>query len=368
MLCGSVLTASLLSALFAGARGHGWVVQPMSKNEFSYQLRWPHPQGIPRDFGAEPQSCAKGNTAGNQNDKPSSSCGAYTDTYARGLDLWQQWYDFKEVEVPLLTPGSDMLVRTRITADHGGQAWMMVACGVEISESVNWTLLERSASDRSSHFLPSNPAIYAWQMSTTVGGYLEASFHVPASFSCPTDQAVGRWLWKTGNSCHDYNNVGRQTETFLKEENELWNRPGLNACTRNPETFISCFDFKVDAPASTLPPTPAPPTPPPTPAPPAPPTTTPQPTPAPTPQPTPAPVPTTPAPAPSCCKWSNSCGGGCATGYCSSSEANCGGCGGTWCDPLALASSSSSLVSDGRPGHRLRSMQDRKATLAAKHE
>merc|ERR1719382_2281797 len=156
---------------------------------------------------------------------------------------------------------------------------MMVACGVEISESVNWTFLERSDFDRSSNYLPSNPAIYAWQMQTS-GGNLEMSFHVPASFSCPTDQAVGRWLWKTGNSCHDYNNVGRHTETFLKDENELWNRPNLSACTRNPETFISCFDFKVDPPAS---PTPAPPTPPTSPAPPAPPTPAPQPTPEPTP-------------------------------------------------------------------------------------
>merc|ERR1719245_2284941 len=122
----------------------------------------------------------------------------------------------------------------------------------------------------------------------TSGGNLEMSFHVPASFSCPTDHAVGRWLWKTGNSCHDYNNFGRPTETFLKEENELWNRPNLSACTKNPEQFISCFDFKVTAPAA---PTPAPPTAAPTPAPP-----TATPTPAPPTPTTAAPTPAPPAP------------------------------------------------------------------------
>merc|ERR1719203_2192695 len=58
--------------------------------------------------------------------------------------------------------------------------------------------------------------------------------------------------------------------------------------------------------------------------------TTPEPTPAPT---TPQP---TPAPAPSCCKWASNCGGSCATGWCSSSQSNYGGCGGNWCAPTLL--------------------------------
>jgi len=66
--------------------------------------------------------------------------------------------------------------------------------------------------------------------------------------------------------------------------------------------------------------------------------TTPQPTPAPTtPQPTPAPTQPTPAPAPNCCKWASNCGGSCATGWCSSSQSNCGGCGGHWCAPTLLS-------------------------------
>merc|ERR1719150_2183646 len=92
-------------------------------------------------------------------------------------------------------------------------------------------------------------------------------------------------------------------------------------------------------PAPTTPapqPTPAPTTPQPTPAPTTAPTT-PQPTPVPTPQPTPVPTPQpTPAPAPSCCKWASNCGGSCATGWCSSSQSNCRGCGGTWCAPSLL--------------------------------
>jgi len=75
-------------------------------------------------------------------------------------------------------------------------------------------------------------------------------------------------------------------------------------------------------------PTPTPPTQAPTTAP------TPPPTPAPTSPPTAAP---TPATGPSCCKWASSCSGGCASGWCSSSQANCGGCGGTWCAPSLLS-------------------------------
>merc|ERR1740139_1503353 len=65
----------------------------------------------------------------------------------------------------------------------------------------------------------------------------------------------------------------------------------------------------VPTPEPTPQPTPAPPTEQPTPAPP-----TPQPTSEPTPAPTPQP---TSAPAPSVCCWQQSCGGDCASGYCS---------------------------------------------------
>lgn len=403
----------------------------MSKNEFANQLRNNWIDGMPTDFRAEPQSSAKGNLQGNMQNFPGASCGANSDDYARGLDLWQQWYDEAGFAVPLLTPGTDLRVRAKITADHGGQAWMMIACGTEISENVNWTILERAQSDRGHNFLPSNPAIYGWRLGTA-GGAVVSHFHVPSSFSCPSGLAVGRWMWKAAQNCNDYNNIGRDTETFLESESKLTGNMAPACPPNNPaETFISCFDFKMNGPTpqpTPAPPTPPTPAPPPTPLPPTP-APTPTPTPAPpvlgcseciqncrdycgdfgggygnaecwgsprysfckcregeaflldgcpcerdncpsattpapsTPAPTPpvgpspsptppdTPAPTTPqptpapttAPAPSCCKWSGNCGGSCASGYCSTSTANCNSCGGTWCAPSALGSDTSFL-------------------------
>merc|ERR1712039_994181 len=143
----------------------------------------------------------------------------------------------------------------------------------------NWTNLERAQSDRSVGFLPSNPAIYSW---STGGGRNARYWHVPSSFNCPTGQAMGRWVWKTGNSCNDFNNAGRvKTESFLESESDANGGTHAGACSGGggfPETFLACIDFVVNQT-----PTPAPPTPQPTPAPPTPPT----PAPVPTPQPTP---------------------------------------------------------------------------------
>merc|ERR1719443_2873219 len=97
--------------------------------------------------------------------------------------------------------------------------------------------------DRTMHFLPSNPNIFAW----AVGSLRQAvtRWQVPADLSCPNGRAHGRWLWKTGNSCNDANNVGRPSETFVLEEMRLvGNRAGL--CRSPPETFISCFDFLIE--------------------------------------------------------------------------------------------------------------------------
>ena len=60
-----------------------------------------------------------------------------------GLDAWQQWYDAAGIAVPVITPGSEMKVRIEWSADHGGQYLFMIACGNEISESINWTYLEQ---------------------------------------------------------------------------------------------------------------------------------------------------------------------------------------------------------------------------------
>jgi hypothetical protein len=81
---------------------------------------------------------------------------------------------------------------------------------------------------------------------------------------------VGRWLWKTGSSCNDINNVGRKTQTFKQDEyakvvhndHQSWVK---EACTSPAETFISCLDFQM---AGGPTPGPTPPTPPPPPPPP----------------------------------------------------------------------------------------------------
>ena len=62
-----------------------------------------------------------------------------------GLDAWQQWYDAAGIAVSVITPGSDMKVWIEWSNDHGGQHWFMIACGNEISESIHWICLERSA-------------------------------------------------------------------------------------------------------------------------------------------------------------------------------------------------------------------------------
>jgi len=273
----------LATTLFERAVGHAHMVEPMSRNEMAYQLAGALPAGMPGDFQYCPHCCVGA--------FPDGACGS-GDT--RGTDVWQQWYDASGLAMPTLTPGSDFKVSQLMNADHGGQVWVMVACGNEISENVNWTYLERSDFDRGGeNYLPSNPEIYGWYENMSYGSHREWWLHVPASFSCPGGTAVGRWLWKTGNSCNDFNNVGFKTTTFKASE---WAAVGkdVQACTGSPETFISCVDFKV---LSAAVPTPAP-TPP---------------TQAPT---TPAPPPPTTAPAPGCSDANQYCEDWAANGEC----------------------------------------------------
>jgi hypothetical protein len=176
--------------------------------------------------------------------------------------------------------------------------WLQVACADRIEEGLQWTLLERAQGDRHHHYLPSSPAIYAWSQGTS-GGTTTARFAVPSGFSCPAGRGVGRYVWKTGNSCTDSKNIGaHSTEPFSRDEYcatvSGWCPTECSAGGSSPggggaiETFLSCFDF-----TTSVGPTPTPPVPTPRPAP--------TPTPAPTPAP-PAPVPTPPSPrVPSCC-------------------------------------------------------------------
>jgi len=265
-----MLSKVIVAASASGASGHGWIHNPISKNEMAYHH---FVDGMPDSLRWEPQTCYWGNQAGVRIDGNGYSCGAKEGPAAQGLNVWQKWYDAAKVAVPSITPGQDIPVQITITADHGGQAWFTIACADHIGEDVAWTYLERSASDRDHHFMPSNPGIYAWATSeaaSTMGNEIKASWTLPEDFTCPSGKVVGRWLWKTGSSCNDFNNVGRPTETFNQTEYQrvlnafhphTWMKV---ACTDPPETFISCLDFQMSGmPPS--PPGPSPPTPPPAP-------------------------------------------------------------------------------------------------------
>jgi len=256
------------------AAGHAWVTSPLSKNQMAVKVRNNAPAGFPNEFLYDPQSCAR-----------ATVCGGSSAASSQGLNVWEPWYEQTNTPIPVLTPGTDMEVKVSISAEHGGQAWMQIACGVDY-ENANWTLLERAQSDRSVGFLPSNPAIYSWK---TGGGRNARYWHVPSSFNCPTGQAVGRWIWKTGNTCNDFNNLGRvKTESFQESESDANGGTHATACTGGggfPETFLTCIDFVMNQT-----PTPAPP---PTPGPVVNPTPTP---PAPTPVDNPSPSPPAPTP------------------------------------------------------------------------
>jgi len=237
----------------------------VSKNEMAVHH---YVTGMPDSLRYEPQTCYWGNTAGDMMDGAGYSCGNKEAAGAQGLATWQQWYDAAKVSVPIITPGEDIAVHLTITADHGGQSWFMVACDDHIGEDVNWTYLERAQGDRDHHFMPSNPGIYAWateEADSKMHDQISAQWSVPKNFTCASGKVVGRWLWKTGSSCNDNNNVGRKTEKFVASEfakvvhafhGTTWVK---SECTVPPETFISCFDFMMAGVAPSPAPTPPPP-------------------------------------------------------------------------------------------------------------
>jgi len=211
----------------------------------AFQLANRLPPGMPGDFQYCPHCCVAG-----------GSCGS-GDT--RGTDVWQEWYDASGLAMPVLTPGSDMKISQLMNADHGGQVWVMAACGNEINEDLNWTFFERSDFDRDSNFMPSSPEIYGWIEDMNFVEYREWWVHVPSWFTCASGTAVGRWLWKTGNSCNDYNNAGMKTTSFSADECAAANMcKSVGACGASPETFISCIDWKI-AGSSSPSPVPSPP-------------------------------------------------------------------------------------------------------------
>jgi len=317
-----MLRSFTFAVLAAPVAGHGWLVEPLSKIELVQQMRsyqdWQ--PGMPSEFRYCPDCSANGNNGAAHLDTPAANCGATSEVTAQGLSVWQKWYDAGGFSVPVITPGSDFKTKITLTADHGGQFWLMLSCDTSVTQSTNWTILDRSVNHRDKNALPSNPAIYAWPPQSSGGG-VTTYYHVPSSFSCPGGEGIGRWLWKTGNTCNDANNIGRPTETFQLSELS-WTR-GVCAPGQKPETFIACFDFKMDGSSPPAPPTPPTPTPPP-------------PTPTPPPPTPPSPPPTGPG---LCCY--GGCGSGqCQGGWCGQSRSNCeGNCNGEFCPAASLASS-----------------------------
>lgn len=242
------MKARIAFAALPAAAAHGWITHPMSRVELVTH-HYQDGTDMPDDNLRYCPSCTCG----------TDSCGTDGTMWTKGIDEWQKWYDGAGVSVPELKAGEEVDFSFTITADHGGQAWMMLSCNDTISEDNIWYIMNRAPSDTRGR-LPSNPAILGWPMATNPG---RAKWVVPDGFSCPKGRGVGRWVWKTSNSCNDIYNLGRSTEQFKLEEFLALGGLQLGACTQPCEEFLTCFDFTTDV-------GPAPPAPPPTPPPPPP--------------------------------------------------------------------------------------------------
>lgn len=252
-------------------QGHAWITKPTS-SRLDLNSR-SHQSGMPDDELRYCPSCCNMENA----------CGAASSYYTENVNSWDGWYNSAGVSVVHFAPGEDVEFQFTVTADHGGQSWMMVSCADHIGEDIEWVILERAQNDRSHHFMPSNPGIYAWakdEAAQTMGDVITARWEVPQSFSCPSGRGVGRWVWKTSNSCNDIHNIGKHTQTFdIQEFTTVVHAysPGAwiqETCESAPETFVSCFDFTTgQGPSPTPGPAPKPPAPMPAPTPPPPPPT-----------------------------------------------------------------------------------------------
>jgi len=242
-----IRNAVILSCGIPHVSGHAWITLPTSSRLDLSNKHWQ--PGMPDDdLRYCPSCCNHGN-----------ACGAESSFYTENVQTWDQWYNQAGVPLTHFVPGTDVAFQFTVTADHGGQSWLMVSCADRISEDGPWTILERAEDDRAHHFMPSNPGIYAWakdEAAETMGDVIQVRWTVPQDFSCPTRRGVGRWVWKTSNSCNDVNNIGKHTETFsIDEFAKVFHEysPGawiLRTCTSPPETFVSCFDFTIGADAN----------------------------------------------------------------------------------------------------------------------
>jgi len=267
--------AFLSCALLPSARAHGYIYQPISMQYLTNLLKVDWQAGMPESRRWEPGNARF--APGQHPMKAGDSCGigyagdVSDPLYAEGLPTWRKWFEGAGIAVPKITPGGEVEVRADLVADHGGQAWLQIACSDSISEDIDWILLERAPSDRGHHFMPSNPSIFAWAFGDVQAmdgkkAVTTSRWLVPATFSCPAGNAVGRWIWKNANTCSDTDNVGIDTEPFsLEEYKQVVNsyRQGQNVQGRcadvtgeSPEQFVSCFVFSVGssvAPPSSLP-------------------------------------------------------------------------------------------------------------------
>lgn len=240
MLCKGQMIGFVALACVRQVASHGWITTPISRLEMSYH-HWA--DGMPDDnLRWSPDSCNGPN-----------SCGSTGHQYAESRDHWLPFYNGAGIPLPVFAPGSDIDVSITITADHGGQSWMMLSCADDITEEGPWTYMERAVDDRDHHFMPSNTKIYAWPKNELIEKYdavLRARWTVPSNFSCPDGRGVGRWLWKTGNSCNDNTNMAdKKTEAFKLSEfkilNDGFSQGTMPSCDgTNPEWFITCFDWR----------------------------------------------------------------------------------------------------------------------------
>jgi len=239
------LIGLLVARLFCEAESHGWVTKPVSMQDLTYQLRaygdWK--QGMPEAFRYEPWSARI--APGASPTYPGDSCGTGAGpVYEQGLLKWEPWYNAAGVPVPIIRPGGVVDVTVTFTADHGGQAWFEIACSDTLNENTDWILLERAPGDRVGNFMSGLPTICAWG---EIGdGCTSISWIVPPGFQCPTGRAVGRWVWKVGNTCIDADNLGIDTESFSYEEWQSVTGNRREKCGTSPEHFVSCFVFSVE--------------------------------------------------------------------------------------------------------------------------
>merc|ERR1740121_2232678 len=91
----NMLQPLAFALLAAPVAGHGWLVDPVSKNDLTQRMRnyqdWQ--AGMPEELRYCPDCSAFGNNANGHLDTPAANCGATSQSITQGLNVWQKWYD-----------------------------------------------------------------------------------------------------------------------------------------------------------------------------------------------------------------------------------------------------------------------------------